>query len=165
MPDDARLEPARRALLIVLGGFAAFGAALVLAPGPVGRLFGWIAWGSAGRPAEFGPDAMAYVQLVHAIVGAVTVGWALTLLGVVAWFWRRDARRAWLLVAVPMAAWFALDTAFSLWSGFWRNAVFNSLFALALAVPLALLRRSTAGAPHGRRERPAPPATGWEAGR
>jgi hypothetical protein len=126
----------------VIVGLAAFGTALVLLPGPTTRLFSWIAYGSTDRVAGFGPEAAAYVQLVHAILGAITAGWALTLLGVVTWLWNGDPGRAWLAVAVPAVVWFVLDTGYSLASGFWRNAVFNALVALALAVPLLLLRRA-----------------------
>ncbi len=128
------------ALVAVIAGVVLFGATLVLLPEPVERLFAWIAYGSADRLDSLGPDAVAYVRLVHAILVAITVGWALTVLAVVAWFWRLDPRRAWLAVAVPAAAWFLLDTGYSLASGFWRNAVFNSAFLLALAVPLFLSR-------------------------
>jgi hypothetical protein len=140
-PEIPSPTGSRTALTIVIVGLAAFGAALVLLPGPTTRLFSWIAYGSTGRVAEFGPESVAYVQLVHAILGAITVGWALTLLGVVAWLWHRDPGRAWLAVAAPAVAWFVLDTGYSLASGFWRNAVFNALVALALAMPLLLLRR------------------------
>jgi hypothetical protein len=157
MPDSNRtLDPVvedraapagaggRALLLAAIAGLAAFGAALVLLPDPVARLFGWIAYGSADRVAAFGPDAVAYIQLVHAILGAMTVGWALTMLAVVAWFWRSQAGRAWLAVAVPAAIWFVLDSGYSIASGFWRNAVLNALFALAFAVPLLLLRPARA---------------------
>jgi hypothetical protein len=157
MPRTDRLQHAERpslavsrsALTVVIVGLAVFGAALVLLPGPTTRLFSWIAYGSAGRVAAFGPEAVAYVQLVHAILGAITVGWALTLLGVVAWLWHGDPDRAWLAVAAPAAVWFVLDTGYSLASGFWRNAVFNALVALALAVPLLLLCRARSRSERG----------------
>jgi hypothetical protein len=143
-PQESELPSAagsRTALTIVIVGLAAFGAALVLLPGPTTLLLSWIAYASTDRVAAFGPESAAYVQLVHAILGAITVGWALTLLGVVAWLWHRDPGRAWLTVAAPAVVWFALDTGYSLASGFWRNAVFNALVAVALAVTLLLLRR------------------------
>jgi hypothetical protein len=31
----------------------------------------------------------------------------------------------WLIVSLPLVAWFIPDTAFSLWSGFRQNAVLN----------------------------------------
>lgn len=144
------MEPTRspdsawRSLALVVAALAAFGVALVLLPGPITTLFAWIAYGSTGAVHAFGPDALAYVQLVHAILGAVTVGWALTLVGIVARLARREPELAWWLVAAPALAWFVLDTGYSLVSGFWRNAVFNSLFAVALALPLARLRARVA---------------------
>jgi hypothetical protein len=48
-------------------------------------------------------------------------------------------------VAVSIAAWFVPDTAFSLWTGYWQNAVLNGVLALAFAIPLA----ATYGPRHG----------------
>ena len=42
----------------------------------------------------------------------------------------------WNLIATPVVAWFIPDTAFSLWTGFWQNAVLNAVFALLFAIPL-----------------------------
>jgi ABC-type enterobactin transport system permease subunit len=136
---------AQRALLPVLVALAAFGLALVLAPGPVQRLFSWIAYGAVDRLDGFPPDAVAYIRLVHGILGAVTLGWALTLIGAVGWTWRRDPVQAWWIVVVATGTWFVSDTLHSLWSGFGRNAVFNALVAAALAVPLVWLRPRRGG--------------------
>jgi len=42
--------------------------------------------------------------------------------------------------------WFVLDTGISLWLGVPTNAVFNTILAVLLAVPLAGVYRSTANA-------------------
>ncbi len=63
--------------------------------------------------------------------------WGVALLFVVLGPLRRGSREAWLTYTVSVAAWFVADTAFSLWTGFWQNALLNSVFALALAIPLA----------------------------
>ncbi len=51
-----------------------------------------------------------------------------------------------LIVGVGLAglvtAWFTPDTAFSLWSGFWQNAVLNVAVATLFAVPLAATYRT-----------------------
>jgi len=39
------------------------------------------------------------------------------------------------MVTVSLAAWFNPDTAFSLLSGFWQNAVLNCVMALLFTVP------------------------------
>ena len=50
---------------------------------------------------------------------------------------RRGAREAWLIVAVSVAVWFVADTGVSLATGFWQNAVLNTVIAILFAVPLA----------------------------
>jgi len=41
-----------------------------------------------------------------------------------------------MVFAASLAAWYFPDTLFSLWTGYWPNAVLNSVFALLFAVPL-----------------------------
>lgn len=41
------------------------------------------------------------------------------------------------MIAASLLAWFLPDTGFSLWSGFWQNALFNLGFAVLFLVPLA----------------------------
>jgi hypothetical protein len=48
----------------------------------------------------------------------------------------RGAREAWTTIAVSVGAWFVPDTAFSLWSGFWQNALLNLAVASSFAAPL-----------------------------
>jgi hypothetical protein len=48
----------------------------------------------------------------------------------------------WRIIAVSVVAWFVPDTAYSLWFGFWQNAVLNLVFFVLFAVPLAATHRS-----------------------
>ena len=96
----------------------------------------------------FGPDAASsdsfldYLRLPFAVLGAVMVGWMALLLAVVHGPLRRREPWAWPAVALSLAAWFVLDTGMSLVLGFPAHALFNLVFAIALAVPLIGLRRS-----------------------
>ncbi|MCZ8130103.1 MAG: hypothetical protein O9284_02210 [Steroidobacteraceae bacterium] len=137
-PGMANAARGPRALAAAIVGLGLFGAALVATPGPMREFFSWIAYGSPERVAGFGPDAVAYVELVHAILGAMTFGWAVTLLGVVGWLWARQPLVAWWIVAGSIGAWYVPDTAYSLLAGFWRNALFNSACALPFAIALAV---------------------------
>jgi len=49
----------------------------------------------------------------------------------------RGERSGWQLVAVSAGAWFVPDTAYSLWSEFWPDALLNFVFALLFAAPLS----------------------------
>jgi len=121
---------------------AVFGLALVVVPALGGWLFGWLLFGSADALIGLGLRADAYLRLVHGVLGAVMFGWAAALLMVVLGPFGRRSRLAWSTVAVSLAAWFVLDTALSLLSGFWPNALLNAALAVLFAVPLAATFRA-----------------------
>ena len=75
--------------------------------------------------------------MVHGVLGAVMCGWATALLFIVIGPFGRGSWEAWLTISVSLTAWFVTDTAFSLWTGFWRNAILNLVIATLFAVPLA----------------------------
>jgi hypothetical protein len=52
----------------------------------------------------------------------------------------RAERHGWDASAVSLAGWFVPDTTVSLWTGLWPNAVLNTVFGLAFAVPLIATR-------------------------
>lgn len=58
---------------------AAFGAVLVVAPDLAREGFSLLVYTDGHRIATFGADAGAYVALVHAVLGAVMLGWGLAL--------------------------------------------------------------------------------------
>lgn len=124
-------------LLVVTIGVMLFGLALVFAPGLARAGFSWLIYADADRMASFGAEAVAYISLVHAVLGAVMFGWGVALFLVVLGLFARGAREGWRIVAVSVVAWFIPDTAFSLWSGFWHNAVLNLVFIVLFAAPLA----------------------------
>lgn len=122
-------------------GVALFGLALVLAPRLALRGFSLLVYGEAERIASFSKEAVAYIQLAHAVLGAVMCGWGVLLLLVVRGLFAHGVREAWLIVAASLSAWFVPDTLFSLWSGFLPNAVLNVVFAVLFAVPLVATYR------------------------
>lgn len=65
------------------------------------------------------------------------LGWGVALLFVVRGLFARGAPEGWQILTVSVVAWFIPDTAFSLWSGFWQNALLNITFFILFAVPLA----------------------------
>jgi hypothetical protein len=129
-------------LLVVTLGVMVFGLALVLAPGLMRKGFSLLAYADTERIATFGAQAVAYISLMHAVLGAVMFGWGLALFFIVRGLFSRGAREGWQIVAVSVAAWFIPDTAFSLWSGFWQNALLNLVFVVLFAAPLAATYRA-----------------------
>lgn len=137
-----------RWLVVVTLGVLLFGLSLVLLPRPTQQLFNWLFFSSPqGNPA-FSEAAVAYITFVCAVLGAVMFGWAVALLYALFGPFRCELREGWNMVTVSLTAWFVPDTAFSLWSGFWQNAVLNIGFAILFAIPLAATYQGFHAEPH-----------------
>jgi len=128
-------------LLVVTIVVAVFALSLLLAPAMLVQFFSLIMYASAGVIGDFGDAAVAYIRLIHGVLGAVMLGWATLMLWVICGPFRRLESGAWSMLSVSLLIWFVPDTAFSLWTGFWQNALFNLLFAASYAVPLACTYR------------------------
>jgi hypothetical protein len=125
-----------RWLIVSASGVLLFGLSLVLLPAPMQRLFNLFYFSSSRADLSFGPAAVSYIRFVCAVLGSVMIGWSAALLFVLFGTFRRGLSEGWKLIAVSLAAWFLPDTAFSLLSGFWQNAVLNLAIALLFAIPL-----------------------------
>lgn len=152
MPDNPL--PARvwiRWLSAVCIGVVAFGLTLVVAPGLARQGFSLLVYATPDRIELFGPEPARYAALAHAVIGGVMVGWGAAMAYAVRVLLARGLQVGWNLVALSVAAWFVPDTAYSLWSGYWQNAVLNSIFLVLFAVPLCATRTSArAELPAGR---------------
>jgi hypothetical protein len=120
---------------------ALFGLSLVIAPILALQTFSAMVYSDPARLKALGAEAVRYISLAHAVLGAVMFGWGLMLAAVVQGLLAQGSKLGWQLVAGSLAAWLLPDTAYSLISGFWQNAALNSAFALLFAVPLAATRR------------------------
>lgn len=129
-----------RLLVAVTAGLMLFGLVLVVMPGIALQGFSLLIYASAAHLTTFGPEAAAYIRLVHAVLGAVMFGWGVVLMFLALGPVRRGSKDAWHMFAISLTAWFIPDTAYSLLSGFWQNAVLNAGFALLFAIPLIALR-------------------------
>jgi hypothetical protein len=132
-----------RWLSLVVLGVMAFGISMILAPELIKKLFSLLVYSAPGAiDAQFSPAAVEYITLVHGVLGAVMFGWGTVLLLVLYGPFRRGSREGWHMLAVSVAVWFVPDTLFSLWTGFWQNAVLNAALALLFAIPLAATYRA-----------------------
>lgn len=129
-------------LLLVVLGVMLFGIGMILAPGLIRQAFSLLLYAAPHAvDSDFGAPAVAYVTLLHGVLGAVMFGWGVALLLILRGPFLRGRREAWNIFCISVAAWFVPDTLFSLWTGFWQNAVLNSVFALLFVVPLAATHR------------------------
>ena len=123
-------------LLAVSAGVVAFGLVLVIAPSLSRQGFSMLVYASPERIDAFGQEAARYISLAHAVLGGVMVGWGAALFYVTTSLFARGSTTAWNLIALSVGAWFLPDTSYSLLSGFWQNAVLNTVFLFLFAVPL-----------------------------
>jgi len=127
-------------LLAVAVGVVAFGLVLVLLPSLTRQGFSLLVYASAERIDEFGIEPARYISLAHAVLGGVMVGWGSALFYITRTLLARGSRIAWNLVALSVLAWFIPDTSYSLLSGYWQNALLNTVFLILFAVPLLATR-------------------------
>lgn len=123
-------------LLVVAVGVMAFGLLLVLAPDLTRQGFSLLVYASQDRIDSFGDEQVRYISLVHAVMGGVMVGWGAALFLVTRTLVAGGVRAGWNLIALSVTAWFVPDTAYSLLSGFWQNAILNAVFLTLFALPL-----------------------------
>ena len=136
-----------RCLVLTTAGLMVFGLVLVLMPSVAEQMFSLLVYASASHVQAFGPEAVAYIRLVHAVLGCVLFGWGVLFMYLALGHVRKGSKDAWSAFAVSLLAWFVPDTAYSLLSGFWQNAVLNMGFAVLFAMPLLALRSFVAKTP------------------
>ena len=114
----------------------AFGLFLVLAPSLARQGFSLLVYAAPTQIDAFGDEQVRYISLAHAVIGGVMVGWGVAMLYATRALLAKGQREGWHVIAFSVAAWYVPDTAYSIYSGFWQNAVLNTAFILLFAVPL-----------------------------
>lgn len=127
----------RRWLVFASCGVLVFGLSMVVLPGPTQAMFNYIYLSSPQGKSIFAENAAGYIAFISAVLGAVMFAWSITFLFVLYGPFHRGEKEGWRTLAVSLTAWFIPDTAFSLWSGFWQNAVLNIALLALFAIPLA----------------------------
>ena len=125
---------------VALLGLVLAGAAFEATDGPVRMLLA--IWG--GPP--YDPDA--HHRFSYGLSGAVTFGWSLSLYAAIraATMLGDAGTPIWRIVGISALLWFAIDSSISVATGFWPNAVANTVFLTLFFVPLlasGVLRRGS----------------------
>ena len=112
-------------------GVVLAGGAFDATSGPTRLLFGVL-----NGAADF--DAGASMRSSLAVLGAVTIGWSLTLLAAIqaANQLGEDGGPVWRMIAVSLLAWYAIDSGLSIATGFGLNAVPNTIFLASFLLPI-----------------------------
>lgn len=89
------------------------------------------------NPLPADPDR--YLRFTTSLMGAVTLGWAITIYVVCRAAWRLsgpDAAAAWRGVTAAAIVWFVIDSIASIANGFPLNAVSNTVLLILLLIPV-----------------------------
>jgi hypothetical protein len=88
-------------------------------------------------PGELRLDS--HMRFSLAVLGAVTIGWSLTLLAAVQaanQLGKRLGKPIWILVTASVVSWYVIDSSLSIATGFGLNAIPNTVFMAAFLLPV-----------------------------
>ena len=129
-------------LITVTAGIIAFSVSLVALPQLSQTLFDNLFARQLATHQPLEPSAADYVRFVYGVLGAVMIGWMVSLLFLIAGPFRERTRFGWCAVTFSVLVWFVIDSSFSIWVGFWENAAFNTGFLFLFAPPIIATGRS-----------------------
>ena len=138
---------------IGLFGLVLYGATFPATTGPAAAIFALF-----GNPLPEQPDR--YLRFAIGLMGAVTAGWAVTIYAAFRAAWALEGGAAgavWRLITGGLIAWYVIDSAASIATGFWLNAVSNTAVLIGYLVPIAasgVLGQQTGTIGHVGLERP-----------
>ncbi len=128
-------------LIAVTASVIAFSASLLVLPQLSQSLFDSLFARQLAAHQPFEPSAANYLRFVYGVLGAVMIGWMVSLLFLIAGPFRERTRLGWCAVSLSVLLWFAVDSGFSIWVGFWENAALNTGFLVLFAPPMIATSR------------------------
>ncbi|MCJ7433921.1 MAG: hypothetical protein MUO77_10575 [Anaerolineales bacterium] len=96
-----------------------------------------IFWGTSLLP----PGVNEFQGFVYGVLGATMAGWGVFLAFIVHYPFQARERWAWNALALGLILWFVTDISISLYYGVVFNAIFNTVFFILAALPLAFTRQ------------------------
>lgn len=130
-----------RWLVAVTVGTLLFGLSFILIPAPLQSLFSSVFFGTADSAALYNERAEHYITFIYTILGAVMIGWMISILFTLYGSFRRGERSGWTAIALSMTVWYGLDSTSSLLSGFTFNFILNTVLYILFVIPLAATYR------------------------
>jgi hypothetical protein len=118
-------------VVVVIFGLVLAGAGLEATDSAAEMLFGFM-----GPPGGF--DWTPHLRFATALMGAVTLGWGLTFFAAFGAAHRLGdaAGSVWRMLTVAAVVWFVVDSALSVATGFWLNAVSNTFLMTGYLIPV-----------------------------
>ena len=131
----SRLVQGAAAVVIVLSLI------LLLSPRLGETIFNLVYFHQLSMPVEVPRLARGYIWFANGIIGAVMAGWMICIILVARGPFLEGRLHAWNIIAIPLASWFLIDTAFSIAPGVWGNVLLNTATGLMFGIPLLFSRR------------------------
>lgn len=133
-----RLEFTIKWLQLVLGAVFIYSLLLVFKGSVAGSLFSWFGFGPI--EAIDTSEVQDYLLLPYMVLGAVMAGWVFLMMLIVGGPLKDGSLWARKFLIQSLSLWFILDTSMSVVLGYPTHALFNIPFALALGIPLVLMK-------------------------
>ena len=125
-------------LQLVLGAVFIYSLLLVFKGSVAGSLFSWFGFGP--NEAIDTSAVQDYLLLPYMVLGAVMAGWVFLMILRVRGPVKDGSLWARKFLIQSLSLWFILDTSMSVVLGYPTHALFNVPFALALGIPLVLMK-------------------------
>ena len=125
-------------LQLVLGAVFIYSLLLVFKGSVAGSLFSWFGFGPNEEIDT--SEVQDYLLLPYMVLGAVMAGWVFLMTLIVRGPLKNGSLWARKFLIQSLSLWFILDTSMSVVLGYPTHALFNVPFALALGIPLVLMK-------------------------
>ncbi len=131
-----------RWLYIVILSVMLFGMSMIIMRDKTRQLYSVLFYSSPKEiETVFSVEANEYIMFAHGVLGAALFGWSVAMFLVLRGAFVRCQPGGWSFLALPIVAWYVSDTVYSLFTGFWQNAIFNTFLAVLFAIPLGATRK------------------------
>jgi hypothetical protein len=130
-----------RWLLVANAGVFLFGLAFILLPDVMYNFFDLVLFWDGTPKISFTADTTSFLKFAYGVLGAVMIGWAISLYYILLVPFRRGEWEAWLGVTLSMTVWYVVDSIWSVATGFYENALLNTGFFVLFIIPLAATYR------------------------
>ena len=114
---------------------------MLLSPRLGEAIFNLVYFHQLSIPVEVPSLAHGYIWFANGMIGAVMAGWMICIILLARGPFLEGRLHAWNTIAIPLASWFLIDTAFSIAYGVWGNVLLNTANGLMFGIPLLFSHR------------------------
>lgn len=126
----------QRWLMMVTVGVIIYSLCLILFPITMLELFNKLFFPSMDVNRDFSVESKAYITFTQGVLGAVIIGWMITILSMLRYPF---GQQQWNTLTLSISMWFVIDSGYSLYAGVAAHAVFNVVFLMLFAIPLGAI--------------------------